>query len=81
MDSIVNIEKFRQSLVDVINNAGVTVAIGYYVVKDIYRDLEKVYQDTLKEELTSSMESTETMDVPLIQVNDVKEEEEENETN
>lgn len=81
MDNIVNIEKFRQSLIDVINNAGVTVAIGYYVVKDIYRDLEKVYQDTLKEELTSSMESTETMDVPFIQVNDVKEEEKENETN
>ena len=38
-----NTENFRQNLVNIINQCGLPPALIYYVLKDVYKEVEKTY--------------------------------------
>lgn len=44
------IEKFRKDIYSVLNNSELLIGTAYYVMKDIFKDLEKNYIDSLMEE-------------------------------
>ena len=45
-----NIEKFRQDLIEVLNNSNILIGSAYYVLKDILNQLEKEYYQAIKTE-------------------------------
>ncbi len=50
---------FKDNLAMTIKNSQLPIGIIYYVFKDIYNDLEKIYNETLekeKQDILSSME-------------------------
>lgn len=50
---------FKDNLVMTIKNSQLPIGIIYYVFKDVYNDLEKIYNETLEKEkqnILSSME-------------------------
>lgn len=58
-------EKFRNNLVQVINNAKLPIGEAYYVLKDVFRDVQDAYKEALeaieaqeKEEQIAAMQAT-----------------------
>ena len=51
---MMDFEKFRQDLIDIINDCGLPVGGAYYVVKDVLRELEKVYIAEMNQVATES---------------------------
>ena len=50
---------FKDNLVMTIKNSQLPIGIIYYIFKDVYNDLEKIYNETLekeKQDILSSME-------------------------
>ena len=43
MDISVQTELFKQTLIDTINNSGLPIGIAYYVVKDVFADIDTYY--------------------------------------
>lgn len=41
-------EKFRNNLVQVINNAKLPIGEAYYVLKDVFRDVQDAYKEALE---------------------------------
>lgn len=50
MDFGLKAEQYRQQLVNLTNNSGLTIALAYYIAKDFFRDLQDSYKDSLKAE-------------------------------
>lgn len=48
---IKNYKIFEQSIRNFIQESGLDVGITYYILKDIYKDLEKTYYDLLRLEI------------------------------
>lgn len=42
-------EELRESILKVINESTLPLDAKYYVLKDVFRDVDKVYYDKLKE--------------------------------
>lgn len=55
-DINLNIEFFKNSMVDTINNSGLEIGIVYYVLKDILKDFEGNYFDYLNSALQEERE-------------------------
>lgn len=58
-------EKFRNNLVQVINNAKLPIGEAYYVLKDVFRDVQDAYKEALeaieaqeREEQIATMQAT-----------------------
>ncbi len=45
------ISVFKKNILNVINNSNLPISVVYYVTKDIFRDVEQIYNETLKKEL------------------------------
>lgn len=43
-------EKFRTNLIQVINTAQLPIGEAYYVLKDVFRDVQDAYKENLKEQ-------------------------------
>ena len=52
-------EKFRNNLVQVINDAKLPIGEAYYVLKDIFRDVQDAYKEAL--EVIETQEKEEQM--------------------
>lgn len=61
-----DIESYRQKIIDLTNNCGLTVGTALFVIKDIYRDLEQLYYSTIKEEEKVNMD--EAITIPLNEI-------------
>ena len=59
MDSCNAMENLRNSLIALINESGLTVGAGLFIVKDIYNSLYLLYLEQLKteQEITHEQES------------------------
>ena len=53
-------EDLQQKLINDINNSQLPVGIVYYIAKDVFSQVEKEYQRTLKEEQNESKNSNTT---------------------
>lgn len=54
MDNILLINKFQQSLYDLINNCNLTVGTAFFVFKDVYANFEKIYFNEMNKELAEN---------------------------
>lgn len=43
-------EKFRQSLYDLINEAHLPINLVYYIIKDLFNNIENLYKESLEKE-------------------------------
>lgn len=43
-------EKFRTNLIQVINTAQLPIGEAYYVLKDVFRDVQDAYKESLREQ-------------------------------
>lgn len=50
---------FKNDLVSTINNSGLPVGVVYYVVKDLFIDIQNAYEDILKNERESMLKNIE----------------------
>lgn len=41
---------FKTDMVNMINNSGLPVGVVYYIVKDLFSDIQLAYENTLKKE-------------------------------
>lgn len=58
-NDIIYMENFRQNLVSLINNSGLSIGNAYYVFKTVYNDLQGLYDNALKESFKQMKEPTE----------------------
>lgn len=65
MESINSIEKFRAELINVINNSNIHLGTGYYVLKDVFREVEYIYNQTKENELQEE-DKTISQEIDLI---------------
>lgn len=57
-----NANIYREQLVELANNCGLSVPLAYFITKDFFRDVETLYLETLKkEENETSLEKEERM--------------------
>lgn len=49
VNTLINV--FKKNITNVINNSQLPISILYYVVKDVFRDIEQIYNETLEKEL------------------------------
>ena len=68
MDNCIAIEKYKESLLQLTNNCGLTIATACFIVKDLYLELQKLYNQQLQEELkqlneTGSLEKELVVDI------------------
>lgn len=52
------INDFKKQLVDEINQSGLPVGIIYYILKDLFHDIEDAYQTVLINEKDNSIKQT-----------------------
>lgn len=52
------INDFKKQLVDEINQSGLPVGIVYYILKDLFHDIEDAYQTVLINEKDNSIKQT-----------------------
>ena len=52
------INDFKKNLVNEINQSGLPVGIIYYILKDLYHDIEEAYQTVLINEKNTTIENT-----------------------
>lgn len=52
MEDNINIktEQFKQILYDVINQSNIPISNAYYVMKDVFKELEGIYLNALQQE-------------------------------
>jgi hypothetical protein len=58
MFSLQRIEIYRNNLIDLTNNCGLTIGTAYYVFKDVLKDLEKEYIKAIEKEQNSQTKSS-----------------------
>ena len=61
-----NIEKFRQNLINVLNNSNLLIGSAYYVLKDILNQLEKEYYQAVKTEQKEGIQPKQVVQEILI---------------
>ena len=49
-DNCFEIESTRHQIVNAVNNSNLTIGTAYFLFKDIFRDLEKLYFDQVEKE-------------------------------
>lgn len=59
-------EKYRKELYQVINNSELPVSLAYYILKDIIKELENIYQQNIVQQMADEENGTNT------EVHDVK---------
>lgn len=52
---------FKKNIANVISNSQLPISVLYYVIKDIYRDIEQIYNETLEKELKEVQEEKENI--------------------
>lgn len=50
MESTLGCELFKEKLYEIINSSGLTIGSAYFIFKDVYRDLENVYNQQIEKE-------------------------------
>lgn len=66
IDSCLNIENFKEQLINLVNNCNLTIGTALYIVKDIHNSLYNAYLEELRKESHQLGESeVETLDVPV----------------
>lgn len=63
-----DIFKFKENLLNLINNSGLMIGTAYFVVKDVFKELEEGYKICVEEEFKKSQ--TQNEDIELIQQNE-----------
>lgn len=53
---VLQYEKFRNSIIDYINDSGLDIGAIAYVFRDIYREIESMYQSQLNKEIAEANE-------------------------
>lgn len=58
---------FKQELYDNINNSKLPISVTYYLIKELYENVEQLYQDYEKRYIMSKdlKEESHTIEVPL----------------
>lgn len=57
MDNInIKTEKLRNSLYAIVNDCQLPIANVYFVYKDVFKDLEELYNDVINKEITKMRE-------------------------
>lgn len=76
-------ERYKQLLYQTINQSELPVSLAYYILKDILRELENVYQENITQQIKDEEQgvNTETHEMKIPLITEKIEEEEENETN
>ena len=52
-------EQLRASMTELLNNCNLPVGLAYYIMKDVFHDLQKVYQESIEDEKRTASESQE----------------------
>ena len=54
-----SLEQYKNQLVDITNNCNLPIGVAYYVFKDVFKELEMAYYNSLSNEpkLTSEVEA------------------------
>ena len=60
-------KKFEIELYELINNCGLPISTAYYIVKSTYLDLEKNFENYLKENSKDESEETQKIEIPVEQ--------------
>jgi len=47
----------KNDLVNTINNSGLPVGVAYYIVKDLFMDIQNAYESTLKKEQEAALKN------------------------
>lgn len=55
-NNILQINKLNNDIIDTINNSELNVGVIYYVIKDIYTEIEKLYNQQIQIEMIKSQE-------------------------
>lgn len=50
------LNNFKTDMINTINNSGLPVGVVYYIVKDLFSDIQNAYENTLKKEKEESVE-------------------------
>lgn len=66
MDDYNTIETFKNNLIMLINNSHLTIGCAYYVLKDVYKDVERAYMATQRK-ANSSISQGEMEIPPMIE--------------
>lgn len=66
MDTCLMIEKFRNDLIEIVNNSNLTIGTALFIYKDIYNDLYKEYQRVLELEQKEENFTTSTQEISVI---------------
>ena len=61
-NDILYMERFKQNLISLINNSGLSIGNAYYVFKTVYNDLQGLYNEALKESINQMEEPTKKED-------------------
>lgn len=61
-------EKYRQDLIDATNQCGLPLALGYYILKDVFLEVQGLYQKDLEKNNSTTVE-----EIDLIQEEELKE--------
>ena len=75
------IKYFHEQLLQLVNSCGLPVGTAYFILKDVLREVEKVYNECLYKEAHEENNSTETQTINLVQPEQNKEEMENEGTN
>ena len=63
---VLQYEKFRNNIINYINDSGLDIGAIAYVFRDIYREIESTYQSQLNKEITEENEKYEKLqEAPL----------------
>lgn len=46
-------------MTELLNNCNLPVGLAYYIMKDVFHDLQKVYQESIEDEKRTASESQE----------------------
>ena len=69
------IEAFHHNLLNLINNCGLPVGTAYYVLKDVYKDIENLYNRALAEEQANPPKNeTKSFDINLANLDEEQKE-------
>jgi GTP1/Obg family GTP-binding protein len=70
MFSLQSIEIYRNNLIDLTNNCGLTIGTAYYVFKDVLKDLEKEYIKAIEKEQNSQTKSQKEETVGIVEASE-----------
>lgn len=67
-----HLNNFKSELVDVINKSGLPVGVAYYIVKDLFIDIQNAYENALKNEKEMMLKSIEEANETVPQVDETQ---------